>query len=272
MPPPINTCRYFSDRFPNLVMGVWVFALQELGSEAHLGSNYWPGGPALYTSFIAAYNHMHPRVQLPSAQQSPPLRARPSPAGEEGLSTPTPPPPPPATPQLGPACDRADGSATPTPLGQSTSDHSAKGQLETEVLQPLGGGVNAYAGVTSSGTPVTLASSTQVVTSITMADSAPATIPGASSGASGLLDNSSSGSGSKGVFEAALDTAASTSQMAPSSFTTASSTAGSLGIPGGQASAGLAVIVGYEVDPEAAAADGGLGGGPGAYVKEFPRR
>lgn len=36
--------------------------------------------------------------------------------------------------------------------------------------------------------------------------------------------------------------------------------------------AGLVVVVGYEEDPEAAAADGGSGAGPGAYVREFPRR
>jgi hypothetical protein len=260
------SCRYFSDRFPNLVMGVWVFALQELGPESHLGTNYWPGGPQLYTSFIAAYNHMHPRVQQPPPQaSSTPVRARPPPAGasEEGQGSPA---GAAATLQLVSDTDKLDGAASPLPTQQPSSNHPAVSSQGTPIAQPQGAGTAPVAaGVTSSGVPATLGTSTQVITSITLAESAPASIP---------LDNSSISITSKGISDIGLEKAASSGQVAPSSITTASSTAGSLGIPtaGGQASAGVAVIVGYEVDPDAAAADGGLGGGPGAHVREFPRR
>ena len=62
LPSPHNS--YFTSRFPNLLMAVYMFALKQLHSDAALSRQYWPSGSTACDPFVATYARVH---NLPGA-------------------------------------------------------------------------------------------------------------------------------------------------------------------------------------------------------------
>ena len=80
------THRYFTSRFPHLIMACWVFAVRHLApEEAQLSTTYFPHGAACYQHFVATFAKQHPGRPSPRA----PTPAPPLPVPLPGVRLPT---------------------------------------------------------------------------------------------------------------------------------------------------------------------------------------
>lgn len=189
-PLPHGFLKYFSSRFPNLLLAVWAFATQHLPSEPHLAPVYWQLGAEHLHPFLRELKRRHPVPAPAPAPSIPAAQNMSAPPPSPPLPLPPPPPPPPSPGVTGAPLPEGAPPAPPSPYV-----NTAPATSSSRIL--------AWAG-----TPL-------LPTATPTTPPPPATTPPA----------------------------------APQQ-----------------------VIVGYEVDVQSVAVDGGRGGGPGASVKEFPRR
>ena len=64
-----SSTRYFASRFPNMLMTVYVFAVENLPSDAVLRKAYWPGGVETCQPFLTAFKQTHPLAISDSSQE-----------------------------------------------------------------------------------------------------------------------------------------------------------------------------------------------------------
>jgi len=92
-PLPGGYLRYFTSRFPNLLLGVWSFALKHLPAEPQLASAYWPQGADLFDPFLRDLARKHPPPPAPRNASPAPTPPRMAAAGAGSAPAPSPPPP-----------------------------------------------------------------------------------------------------------------------------------------------------------------------------------
>uniref|UniRef100_A0A383VZQ0 non-specific serine/threonine protein kinase n=1 Tax=Tetradesmus obliquus TaxID=3088 RepID=A0A383VZQ0_TETOB len=149
-PLPDGFYRYFSSRFPMLLLGVFFFALRHLEDDPNM-AKYWPGGQHLFTAFNKPWEAMAAAAAArvkgprgPSARRNSGggmagRPAHPSPLG----ATATPPRPPSA----GAAAAAAAGSDAGTKIGViSFARVAAAAAVQPAPPAPLSNGVSSSSG------------------------------------------------------------------------------------------------------------------------------